>query len=108
MLEQFKIEIAVFLETSNFFNKFPEQFKVVKAVNACIPVKSAIELLDTSSVVTAAILAVVTSPFLPSVSMPKAISLSSNAVSGILVTKEQSKGEKKVAVSFLFPQLVFE
>jgi hypothetical protein len=63
---------------------------VTKAVNPSIPVKSAIELLDTSNVVSVSIFEFNICPFLPSVSIPRAMSLSSNKGSEIFVTAEQS------------------
>ena len=95
LLEQSKVVKAVVLERSIVFNKLPEQFKVVKAVNPSKPVKSVRELLETSNEVTAARLEFSTTPFLPSVSIPRAISLSSNNGLGIRVLTEQSNGEKK-------------
>ena len=81
---------AVVLERFILLNKLFEAFKVVNAVNPSKPFISVRELLETSKVVTVSILEFNTIPFLPSVSIPRAINLSSNKALGIVVTIEQS------------------
>ncbi|MNE63982.1 hypothetical protein D3C80_1593660 [compost metagenome] len=81
----FKFVKARFFDKSIFVTVLLLKFNEFNKTKSAIPVRSAISLFETSKSVTAAILIVATFPFLPSMSILRAISLSSNLVSGIVV-----------------------